>query len=74
MEHWHEVISNPTLADAILDCLIHQAYKIVLKGDSTRKRTAQLTQPLYSEQQHTCWRRFAPTRCHLSLEQVAGLW
>ncbi len=43
VEHWHEAIGNPTLADAILDRLIHHAYKIALKGESMRKRTAKLT-------------------------------
>jgi DNA replication protein DnaC len=38
VEHWHEVIGNPTLADAILDRLIHNAYKITLKGESMRKK------------------------------------
>lgn len=38
LEHWHEVIGNPTIADAILDRLIHNAYKINLKGDSMRKK------------------------------------
>ena len=32
LEHWHKVIGDPTLADAILDRLIHNAYKINLKG------------------------------------------
>lgn len=36
--HWHETIGDPTLADAILDRLIHNAYKIELKGESLRKR------------------------------------
>ena len=43
MEQWHEVIGNPTLADAILDRLVHNAYKLTLKGESLRKRTAKLT-------------------------------
>lgn len=34
---WHEAIGDPTMADAILDRLVHNAYKIVLKGDSMRK-------------------------------------
>lgn len=34
---WHEAIGDPTLADAILDRLVHNAYKIVLKGESMRK-------------------------------------
>ena len=35
--HWHELIGDPTLADAILDRLVHNAHKIQLKGDSMRK-------------------------------------
>ncbi len=38
VEHWHEAIGNPTLADAILDRLVHNAYKIDLKGESMRKK------------------------------------
>jgi DNA replication protein DnaC len=37
VKHWHETIGNPTLADAILDRLIHNAYTIELKGESMRK-------------------------------------
>jgi DNA replication protein DnaC len=40
VEHWHEAIGDPPLADAILDRLVHNAYKIALKGDSLRKRLA----------------------------------
>ncbi|MBK1674566.1 AAA family ATPase [Ectothiorhodospira shaposhnikovii] len=44
VDHWHEVIGDPTLADAILDRLVHNAYRITLKGESMRKRKApQLT-------------------------------
>ncbi len=43
LKHWHEQIGDPTLADAILDRLIHNAHKIQLKGDSMRKKTAILT-------------------------------
>jgi DNA replication protein DnaC len=42
--HWHEQIGDPTLADAILDRLIHNAHKIHLKGGSMRKKKANLTQ------------------------------
>ena len=42
VEHWHELINDPTLADAILDRLVHQAYRLALKGDSMRKRQHQL--------------------------------
>ncbi len=41
-EHWHEFIGNPTLADAILDRLVHNVYKLNLKGGSTRKKRAKL--------------------------------
>lgn len=34
---WHDVISDKTLADAILDRLVHNAYRIELRGDSMRK-------------------------------------
>ena len=38
VDHWHEIIGNPTLADAILDRLVHNAYRINLKGESMRKK------------------------------------
>ena len=40
IEHWHEYIGDPTLADAILDRLLHSAHKIHLEGESMRKRAA----------------------------------
>ena len=42
---WHEHIGDPTLADAILDRLAHNAYKLNLKGESMRKKPQPLTQP-----------------------------
>ena len=44
VEHWHAAIGEPTLADAILDRLVHNAYKIALQGDSMRKRQATVPQ------------------------------
>ena len=38
VDHWHETIGDPTLADAILDRLVHNAHKLVLKGESMRKK------------------------------------
>ena len=38
IEKWHDMIGDPTLADAILDRLMHNAYKINLKGESMRKK------------------------------------
>jgi DNA replication protein DnaC len=34
---WHEWIGDPTLADAVLDRLVHNAYKVELRGNSKRK-------------------------------------
>jgi len=40
VEHWHDVIGDPTIADAILDRFIHNAHKLTLDGESMRKRAA----------------------------------
>ena len=34
---WHAQIGDPTVADSILDRLLHNAYRIELKGESMRK-------------------------------------
>jgi DNA replication protein DnaC len=38
IDHWHDHIGNPTIADAIMDRLIHNAHRIQLKGGSMRKK------------------------------------
>lgn len=38
VEHWHEALGDPTLADAILDRLVHNAHKLPLQGESLRKQ------------------------------------
>lgn len=40
VDSWHETIADPTVADAILDRLIHNAHRLELKGESLRKRKA----------------------------------
>ena len=40
---WHDYLGHATLADAILDRLVHNAYKIQLKGESMRKQNKILT-------------------------------
>ena len=37
VKHWHEMIANPTVADAILDRLVHSAHRLNLAGESLRK-------------------------------------
>lgn len=40
---WHEYLNEPTVADALLDRLLHGAHRLELKGDSLRKKAAALT-------------------------------
>lgn len=40
VKHWYEFIGEPTLADAILDRLVHNAHRIELSGESMRKKLA----------------------------------
>ncbi|MEE8377168.1 MAG: IS21-like element helper ATPase IstB, partial [Candidatus Aminicenantaceae bacterium] len=40
---WHEQFASPTLADAIMDRIVHNAYRLELKGESMRKRKSSLT-------------------------------
>lgn len=49
IEEWHGVIGDATLADAILDRLVHNAYKINLRGESMRKKRKKLTENPPSE-------------------------
>lgn len=38
VDRWHDLIGDPTLADAILDRVIHNAHRLQLRGDSLRKK------------------------------------
>lgn len=49
IEHWHQAIGDPTLSDAILDRLVHNAHKITLKGESMRKKKQPLNPGLTAE-------------------------
>jgi DNA replication protein DnaC len=40
VDHWYEIVGDPTLADAILDRIVHNAYRIPLTGESIRKLKA----------------------------------
>ena len=40
---WHAMIGEPTIADAILDRIVHNAHRIELKGDSMRKKDQNAT-------------------------------
>lgn len=43
VDKWYDYLADPTLADAILDRLIHNAHRIPLRGDSMRKNKGGLT-------------------------------
>jgi DNA replication protein DnaC len=49
VDHWHEAIGEPTVADAILDRLVHNAHRITLAGESLRKTRSRLTAKPQSE-------------------------
>jgi DNA replication protein DnaC len=51
VEHWHDALGDPTLADAMLDRLGHTADKIAWQGASMRKRPAKLTRGAVSDSQ-----------------------
>lgn len=39
VSHWHELIGDPTYADAILDRLVHNAHRLETSGESMRRHT-----------------------------------
>jgi DNA replication protein DnaC len=46
VDKWHDVIGEPTFADAILDRIVHNAYRLDLDGPSMRKiKAAEATEP-----------------------------
>jgi DNA replication protein DnaC len=40
VDHWHEHIGNPNIADSVLDRLVHGAHRLDLQGESIRKLKA----------------------------------
>lgn len=49
IEKWYDIIADPTLADAILDRLVHQAYRFNLAGVSMRKAPVEMKDDVTSE-------------------------
>ena len=37
-DHWHDIIGDPTIADAILDRLVHNAHKLCLKTKESKRK------------------------------------
>jgi DNA replication protein DnaC len=46
IDNWHAHIGDPTIADAVLDRLVHSAHRLELKGESLRKLRATKTAKL----------------------------
>lgn len=40
VDRWHDIIGEPTIADAILDRIVHSAHRLKLGGDSLRRKLA----------------------------------
>ena len=53
VNQWHQQIQEPTLADAILDRIVHDSMRLVLKGESMRKLTSKIHRSLEKSQQPT---------------------
>ncbi len=49
VSEWHSRFEDPTLADAIMDRVVHNAYRLTLKGESQRKKQKNLTQTGHQE-------------------------
>jgi DNA replication protein DnaC len=43
VDRWHDIIGEPTIADAVLDRIVHNAHRLKLRGDSLRRKIT--TQP-----------------------------
>ena len=52
VDRWHDLIGDPTLGDAILDRLIHNAHRLQLSGESLRKKVVQAAPARPSAQHH----------------------
>ena len=49
IKSWYEIVGDPTIADAILDRLIHNSHKIKMEGESMRKKHGNLTKKSSSD-------------------------
>ena len=53
VEAWHDIIGEPTFADAILDRLVHNAHRITLEGPSMRKTIVAAADKTVDHSDHT---------------------
>ena len=64
-KQWHAYLGEPTIADAVLDRILHNAHRLVLKGPSRRKPERGGPSPS-NPPSATSQRRFAPITMHRS--------
>lgn len=50
VDQWHAYLGDRTVADAILDRLVHNSYRVVLKGESMRRQRASALKPATTAQ------------------------
>lgn len=55
VNQWHSQIQDPTLADAMLDRIVHDSLRLVLKGESMRKLTSKVNVNADSIDLNSCW-------------------
>jgi DNA replication protein DnaC len=73
IDHWHAAIGEPTLADAILDRLVHNAYKITLERRIDAQTISQIRRKSATQRQITeALRRGAPRGGRIRSESAAG--
>ncbi len=51
VEQWHAQIQDPTIADAVLDRIVHDSIRLTLKGESMRKRTSPIQTQAHPQKQ-----------------------
>ena len=79
VDRWYEIIGNPTIADAVLDRLLHNAYRIELAGESLRKRRSPEPQTMPAStagaiaSKHATRPRSNHRRGRLQIGRAAGL-
>jgi len=62
VSRWHEQIGDPTLADGILDRLVHNAHRIEMRGESMRKQRGEKGEKLLQSAGQKLWKRRAKKR------------
>jgi hypothetical protein len=67
-DQWYASIDDNTLADAILDRLMHNAHRLQLKGESMRKILSQLT-----EDEHLSYKAHSVMRCEIRYSHSSGI-